>query len=146
MSATSLPRVTRDLALPAVCRDEASMALPFSALPPFRLWNFQPLSLPPSLLTVRSPLPTISFRINTYETSRKCCIQRTYRIAKSFRFRTYKKQGGGGVMVNQIPSTERRGWQVSSHAGLPFRPRSQSVSTPDPKLTLCTDGSVAIGG
>ena len=49
-------------------------------------------------------------------------------------------------MVNQIPSAERRGRQGSSDAGLPFRPRSQSVSTPDPKLTLCTDGTVAIGG
>src|SRR5882672_9235831 len=38
------------------------------------------------------------FRINTYETSRKCCNQRTYRIAKSFRFHTYKKQGGWGVL------------------------------------------------
>src|SRR6266404_8048237 len=86
------------------------------------------------------------FRISTYEISRKCCNQRTYRIAKSFRFHTYKKHGGGGVMVNLHPSSERRAWQVFSHAGPPFRPRSQSVSTPDPKLTLCTDGSVAIGG
>src|SRR6266404_9220669 len=42
------------------------------------------------------------FRISTYETSRKCCNQRTYRVAKSFRFHTYKKHGGvGGVMVNR---------------------------------------------
>src|SRR6266404_9073917 len=34
------------------------------------------------------------FRINTYENSRKCCKQRTYRIAKSFRCNTYEKTGG----------------------------------------------------
>src|SRR6266446_10911806 len=33
--------------------------------------------------------------INTYRISRKCCNQRTYRIAKSFRCNTYKKQGVG---------------------------------------------------
>jgi hypothetical protein len=47
--------------------------------------------------------PTKLFRINTYGLSRKCGKQRTCRITKSFRIRTYKKQGGGGVMVNQIP-------------------------------------------
>src|SRR6266404_2230695 len=34
------------------------------------------------------------FRINTYETSRKCCKQMTYRISKPFRCNTYKRQGG----------------------------------------------------
>src|SRR6266436_9924863 len=57
-----------------------------------------------------------------------------------------KNMGGGGVMVNQLPSTERRARQDSSRAGPPFRPRRQSVSTPVRKLALCTDGSVAIGG
>src|SRR6266478_1250767 len=38
------------------------------------------------------------FRINTYETPHKCCIQRTYRIAKLFRINTYKKHGGRGVL------------------------------------------------
>ncbi len=45
---------------------------------------------------VTSDHPPKLFRINTYEIPRKCCKQRTYMIAKSFRFRTYKKQGGGG--------------------------------------------------
>src|SRR5882672_3104523 len=36
------------------------------------------------------------FRINTYEISRKCCKQRTCRIAKSFRCNTYEKTGGRG--------------------------------------------------
>src|SRR5882724_7426623 len=36
-------------------------------------------------------------------TEPKCCRQRTYRIAKSFKYNTYKKQGEGGVMVNQHP-------------------------------------------
>jgi|SRR6266850_3303479 len=40
------------------------------------------------------------FRINTCELSRKYCEQTTYRIAKSFRCNTYKKQGGGyGVLL-----------------------------------------------
>src|SRR6266850_5781609 len=44
-----------------------------------------------------SPLPVPKpRRINTYEISRKCCKQRTYGIANSFRCNTYEKQGGGG--------------------------------------------------
>ncbi len=43
------------------------------------------------------------FRIHTSELSCKCGKEKTYRIAKSFRFHTYKKQGGG-VMVDQLPS------------------------------------------
>ncbi len=35
------------------------------------------------------------FRISTYASSRKCSLCRTCRKAKSFRIRTYKKQGGG---------------------------------------------------
>src|SRR5882672_8287062 len=69
------------------------------------------------------PFPALPnpFRINTYKVSRKCCIQRTYRIVKSFRFRTYKKTGGrGGVMVNQNPTTERRAQQVSFSRQPPF--------------------------
>src|SRR6266850_1724637 len=38
------------------------------------------------------------FKINTYETPHKCCIQRTYRITKFFRINTYKKHGGRGVL------------------------------------------------
>src|SRR6266850_2072342 len=42
------------------------------------------------------------FRCNTYEPSRKCGKQKTYRKPKSFRCNTYKKHGGGGaVMANQ---------------------------------------------
>jgi len=44
-------------------------------------------------LPLRAPK---SRRINTYETSRKCCKQRTCKIAKSFRCNTYEKQGGEG--------------------------------------------------
>src|SRR5882672_3109570 len=49
----------------------------------------------------RRPLPLRapkSRRINTYEISRKCCKQITYRISKFFRCNTYKKQGGRGVL------------------------------------------------
>src|SRR5467141_2786325 len=59
---------------------------------------------PPQTVTF-SPTqrPHKSFSCNTYESPRKCCKQRAYRIAKSFSRNTYKKQGGG-VMVNQLPS------------------------------------------
>src|SRR5258706_951022 len=62
----------------------APLALPLSCHFPFSHFHFL-LSLTP-------------FRINTYEISRKCCRQRTYGIAKSFRFHTYKKHGGRGVL------------------------------------------------
>ena len=45
------------------------------------------------------------FRINTYETSRKWCKQITYRIVKSFKCNTYKKQGGGGYNEGYKPGT-----------------------------------------
>ena len=40
--------------------------------------------------------PYKSFRSNTYETLCKYSFQKTYTKAKSFRMRTYKKQGGRG--------------------------------------------------
>src|SRR5712664_497074 len=52
-----------------------------------------PKSRRPLHLPARKPR-----RINTYEISRKCCNQRTYRIAKLFRINTYKKHGGRGVL------------------------------------------------
>ncbi len=53
-------------------------------------------SHPSPLLYRQQSAPHKSFSCNTYESPRKCCKQKTYTIAKSFRFRTYKKQGGGG--------------------------------------------------
>ena len=41
-----------------------------------------------------------SRRINTYETPRKCCIQRTYGITKFFRINTYKKHRGRGCYAH----------------------------------------------
>ncbi len=35
-----------------------------------------------------------SFSCNTYGSPRKCCKQKTYGMANSFRCNTYKKQGG----------------------------------------------------
>ena len=78
--------------LPRVCQSKSP-----PTAPPFSFSSF----------TFRFQSPPKLFRINTYEISRKCCNQRTYRSAKSFRFRTYKKQGVGGVMVNQ-PRSEPR--------------------------------------
>ena len=77
-----------------------------------RMFANQNLRRPPRFL--HSPLSLFDFpflpklfRINIYEISRKCCRQRTYRIAKSFRFHTDKKQGVGSVIVNQLPRSSR---------------------------------------
>src|SRR4029077_2265330 len=48
-----------------------------------------------------TPRPRKSFSGNTYGSPRKCCKQKTYGIPKSFSCNTYKKQGVGGVVVNQ---------------------------------------------
>src|SRR6266403_1393803 len=63
--------------------------------------------LPLSIPTTAAICPSLSrhsstslspFKINTYKAPHKCCIQRTYRIAKLFRINTYKKHGGRGVL------------------------------------------------
>jgi hypothetical protein len=41
-----------------------------------------------------------SFSCNTYGSPRKCCKQKTYGLAKSFRCNTYKKPGWGRVIVS----------------------------------------------
>ncbi len=48
-----------------------------------------------------------SFSCNTYGFPRKCCKQKTCGRAKPFRYNTYKKQGGGGIMVNQLPLSSK---------------------------------------
>src|SRR5712664_951123 len=60
----------------------------------------------PFLLLISKPLTSQnclkSFVCITYGSPRKCCKQKTYGQAKSFRCNTYKKQGGGvPIMVNQ---------------------------------------------
>ena len=45
--------------------------------------------------------PPNSFSCNTYGFPRKCCKQKTYGRTKSFSCNTYKKHGGGGLIVNQ---------------------------------------------
>ncbi len=66
LSATSLPRITRDFALPVACRGEGSIAMPLNP-PPYNAL----LALPPSCHFPFSHfhfLPSLSpFRINTYE-------------------------------------------------------------------------------
>jgi len=61
----------------------------------------------PSRTVTFSPTlrPRKSFSRNTYETPRKCCKQKTYAKAKSFRCNTYKKQGVGvpGIQPPQPP-------------------------------------------
>src|SRR5882724_9018083 len=46
---------------------------------------------PKQLLSRQQPTPRKSFSCNTYGFPRKCCKQKTYGMAKSFRCNTYKK-------------------------------------------------------
>src|SRR5882672_9597512 len=86
----------------------APLDLPPSCHFPFSHFHFL-LSLTPFRpLPLRAPK---SRRINTYEIPRKCCIQITYRIARSFKCNTFKKQGGG--MANQ-KSVKEGGATVNS--------------------------------
>src|SRR5713226_2881100 len=39
------------------------------------------------------------FNCNTYGSPRKCCKQKTYRMANSFRCNTYQKGAGGALLV-----------------------------------------------
>jgi hypothetical protein len=63
-------------------------------------------SLPerPRTNATRFPTPhRKSFKSNTYATAHKCCIQRTYTIAKSCRVNSYKKTGGGRILSTRTP-------------------------------------------
>src|SRR6267378_1866861 len=98
----------------------------------YRVFANQNSRLPFSIPTTAAACPTRSrhfsaslspFKINTYETPHKCCIQRTYRIAKLFRINTYKKQGGRGVLwLTRNPirisilSDQRESKDLSSHS------------------------------
>jgi hypothetical protein len=71
----------------------------------------------------RSPSPK-SFRCNTYRSSRKCCKQKTYDLAKPFRCNTYKKHGGGGTLCSSSPSftlSDRRSAAVPERRSRPGR-------------------------
>src|SRR5882724_13706292 len=60
-------------------------------------------SHPMQLPSRQQSTPLNHFSCNTYGFPRKCCKQKTYGRTKPFRCNTYKKQGGRGVMVNQLP-------------------------------------------
>src|SRR5260370_16912711 len=73
---------------------------PAVLLTPFRHLRlrapFGPRILPSHPVALSSKLrPRKPFRCNTYGLPRKCCKQKTYSMAKSFRCNTYKKTGGG---------------------------------------------------
>jgi len=81
----------------------------------------RPPGSPSSYLKIIGPhkvtcSPTVrvrkSFSCNTYGFPRKCCKQKTYGRANSFRCNTYKKQGGGG----RAPGSVRLSL-TSPHAG-----------------------------
>jgi len=72
--------------------------------------------------------PHKSFSCNTYGSPRKCCKQKTYAKAKSFRFRTYKKQGWGPRLATRMcilsPPTAEEPTHGSDHVGKDSSPAS----------------------
>ncbi|SRR6266852_599434 len=65
----------------------------------------EPVTATP-LHSVLTPYCFKSFSCNTYGSLRKCCKQKTYRLAKPFSCNTYKKQVS--VMVNQVSDNDHR--------------------------------------
>jgi hypothetical protein len=73
---------------------------PGSASSPFKIFPSQAATFAPILR------PHKSFSCNTYETPCKCCKQKTYDMAKTFRCNTYKKQGGASFKPKaDLPSS-----------------------------------------
>jgi len=127
LSATSLSSLTTPewLLTPSVPASVNSAISAASALIPFPSSDFQPLTFdfqPSNLQTFKRPRASSfafisfaaphhsfkSFICNTYASPRKCCKQKTYGPAKSFRCNTYKKHGGGAaIMVNHALETSR---------------------------------------
>ena len=91
MSATSLPRATTDLALPAICRPDRSLST-------FQPSNVQPLSLPPALSTPHCPLPVILIRMNTCKSLSK---QTTLTFFRNIDLR--KTAGRGLLLLTRNP-------------------------------------------
>ena len=89
-----------------------------------------------SLVTCHESRVTKSSRINTYETSRKYCKQRTYRIAKSFRFNTCEKQGVGvlwltNCQIRAAPKVCRlRILPVTCRPSVPLQPATLGATMP----------------
>src|SRR6266852_9688147 len=89
------------------CLLTLSLEVPISTL----AWSF-PSSFVRLRPTLFSPLITLyrssthhcfkSFSCNTYQSSRKCCKQKTYVAAKPFRCNTYKKHGGTPLKPNTL--------------------------------------------
>jgi hypothetical protein len=66
----------------------------------------------PSSVWVIAALCFKSFSCNTYGSPRKCCKQKTYRLAKPFRCNTYKNSG-----CTPVPPSPRRSFGSSFSAG-----------------------------
>ena len=74
---------------------------------PFR--SFMLSHLEATLIKVAQNDASNSFRSNTYDSPRKCCKQKTYSIAKSFKCNTYKKHRGvGRLWLTRNPFGARR--------------------------------------
>ena len=145
MSATSIPRVTRDLALPAVCRDEGSITMPLNPSP-----SSAPLALP---LSCHFPFPHFHFLLSLTPLE-STLIKYPVSVASKELTESLspldsaltKKQGGGGVLwLTRIPQRNDAPSKFPSHAsrhsfGVPIGKYAVL------KLTLCTGGSVATGG
>ena len=101
MSATSLPRVPPDLALPVVCRLEGFIAMPLNPSPSNALMA-PPLSCHFPFSHFYFLLPLTPFRINTYGVASK---ELTGSLSPLYSALT-KNRGGGGVIVNQKSEKE----------------------------------------
>jgi len=74
----------------------------------------------PAIAAARNePFPSNPFIINISKLSDKCCIQKTYRFANSFRIHTYRKPGGGGVLSLTRPTPFLSGLSCSQVRILP---------------------------
>jgi tetratricopeptide (TPR) repeat protein len=84
----------------------------------------------PAIAAARNePFPSNPFIINISRLPHKCCIQKTYRFANSFRIRTYKKPGGGGTLSLTRPTPFLSGLSCSQVRILP-RPLCRIRRTP----------------
>src|SRR6266852_9374181 len=108
------------------CLLTLSLEVPISTL----AWSF-PSSFVRLRPTLFSPLITLyrssthhcfkSFSCNTYQSSRKCCKQKTYVAAKPFRCNTYKKHGKGkeGTTVAFLKDYSKSARTPLERKGLP---------------------------
>ena len=105
MSATSLPRVKHDLALPVACRDEGSIAIPLNPSPSNAALVL-PLSCHFPFSHFHLLLSLTPFRINTYEIPISVASKELTGLLSPLDSTLMKNMGEGGVMTNQRSDME----------------------------------------